>query len=694
MKIKNIAVRNFRRLESVQIGIEESETIFVGANNSGKTSATAAFRCFVDGKDFKVFDFSVARITDIDQFGSRVVESLMPAIELDIWFSIDINSIAFGRAFSLLPQLSEDFSSVGIRLRYENREHEAMLAEYETAYPINANGLRKRTLSQFLAIDGNLKRYYQITYHSIDSREEDVILTQLETNEGKRLLGELVRIDFVDAQRYIDDEDVSRGNRLSAAFATFYKKNLEQAEVSESAHAVIDDNNQKLTEHYRTTFQGIFDVIRGLGIPSVNDRDLRLVSSLSPEVALTGNTELFYVDAVRAHELPETYNGLGFKNLIYMAIQISHFHLQWMHTEKNRPLCQLIFIEEPEVHLHAQVQQVFISNIWKIVCNAAGEAGQESLIPQLIVTTHSSHILDAVDFPKIRYFRRCLIAGEERVDAQVLNASEVHSLRDFRPDAIGNVGDADYISEAEALQFLTKYLKLTHCDLFFADAAILVEGTVEKLLLPRMIERAAPGLRNKYLTILEVGGAYAHRFLGLMHFLNIPHLIITDLDSVEAGGTREVCIANAPGALTANGTLKAIFNLRDVAALSLLRFEQKVNVDEVRCVVFQTESNVEDEGSNMAMKARTLEEAFVFDNFPIFRNSHIKLGVTLPNDLQEAYECIHKRIKSSAFKKTEFALDILSSTDEWNTPSYIAEGLIWLESTLNRVAPVIAVPEA
>ena len=58
MKIKNIRIKNFRRLECVDIDIESDETVFVGANNSGKTSATAAMRCFIDNKDFKVHDFS------------------------------------------------------------------------------------------------------------------------------------------------------------------------------------------------------------------------------------------------------------------------------------------------------------------------------------------------------------------------------------------------------------------------------------------------------------------------------------------------------------------------------------------------------------------------------------------------------------------------------------------------------------
>ena len=133
-------------------------------------------------------------------------------------------------------------------------------------------------------------------------------------------------------------------------------------------------------------------VIKGLGVPSINDRVLKIVSSLSPETALKGSTDLLYVDPARSHELPELYNGLGFKNLIYMAIQAKDFHSQWARSVKNRPLCQIIFIEEPEVHLHVQVQQTFIKNIWEVIESSAKDEGASSLLPQLIVTTHSSHI--------------------------------------------------------------------------------------------------------------------------------------------------------------------------------------------------------------------------------------------------------------------------------------------------------------
>jgi putative ATP-dependent endonuclease of OLD family len=124
-----------------------------------------------------------------------------------------------------------------------------------------------------------------------------------------------------------------------------------------------------------------------------------------------------------------------------MAIQISHFHLQWMRTEEKRPLCQIIFIEEPEVHLHAQVQQTFISNIWSIIQKASKDAKEEHMVPQLGITTHSSHILDAVEFEKVRYFRRCALDGEDLATITTLNASKVLSLREFKPQKASTAGE-------------------------------------------------------------------------------------------------------------------------------------------------------------------------------------------------------------------------------------------------------------
>lgn len=686
MKITSIAIRNFRRLERVAIGFEEDETVFVGPNNSGKTSATAAFRCFLGGKDFRVYDLSVSKTSAIDAFGDGGDAESLPTIDLDLWFSIDPNHISFGRAFTLLPELSDELDRVGIRLKYQPRDPAKMREAYWAAYPASDDETRTRTLTQFLGTDPNLKQHYEIAYYSLDDSGKEEAETLLDNKDGRSLLKDLLRVDFVDAQRSMNDDEANRSSRLSTAFSAFYKKNLEQAEAEQSAYQVIDENNQKLTEHYETHFSGLMDVIKGLGVPSINDRELKIVSALSPLVALQGNTDLLYIDTERQHELPESYNGLGFKNLIYMAIQISHFHLQWMRIEQNRPLCQLIFIEEPEVHLHAQIQQTFISNIWNIISKAAIAAEQEDLVPQFVVSTHSSHILDAVDFAKVRYFERCELEGEDRQTVSTLNASRVHSLRNFQPEPVEVEGK--HIDPEEAKKFLLRYLKLTHCDLFFADAAILVEGTVEKLLLPKMIEKSASLLRIKYLSILEVGGAYTHRFEGLLSFLNIPYLVITDLDSVEPEGKHLACRGDHPDALTSNASLKMFFGINTVQQLLALDAKQKTDEGKDRCVAFQVGITVEEVGKSLLMIPRTIEEAFAFDNFAILRSGELDVGVDLPNDLEEAYQAIYERIKSSGFKKTDFALDVLASETEWVTPRYIAEGLRWLEQRLGKVEAV------
>ena len=111
-------------------------------------------------------------------------------------------------------------------------------------------------------------------------------------------------------------------------------------------------------------------------------------------------------------------------------------------------------------------QRIFIRNVLQLV---EGEKTGSAYQSQMVITTHSPHILYERGFQPIRYFRRQNVAGQQTTD--VLNLSAFY---DTYP------GERD---------FLQRYLKLTHCDLFFADAAILIEGNVERLLLPVMIEQ-------------------------------------------------------------------------------------------------------------------------------------------------------------------------------------------------------------
>jgi len=691
MKLSSISIRNFRRLSEVKIEFDTKETLLVGPNNSGKTSATAAIRSFLGNREFKIHDFSVPQISKMDLFNlsheddaevKKQIEEGLPSIELDLWFAIDTSSIAFGKVFALSSALSDDFSKIGVQCVYSCEDLGELWRTYQDAYPIDADldNKRAKSLSQFLEIDGNLKSHFGISFYSLEEGNETPRM--LEPALGRKTLKSLIRADFVDAQRNIDEESAARSNKLSEAFASYYRSNLTQADTVKEAVKVIDENNNRLTQHYEKNFAPLISRIKGLGVPSVNDRELKIVSSISSDSALKGNTNLFYRDPESSHELPESYNGLGFKNLVYMAVQIDHFHRQWINTEDDRPLCQVIFIEEPEVHLHAQVQQTFVKNMWEIL-NASTTDHEET--PQLAITTHSSHILETIDFSKVRYFRRCPLHDAEGKEAKIFNASEIHNLAHFQPEEITQ--DGKTLSSDEVLLFLQKYLRLSHCDLFFADAAILVEGSVEKLIIPKMIDKHTPVLNEKYLTILELGGAYAHRFGGLLQFLHIPYLIITDIDSVNPADNRKACPALTPGAVTSNATIKSYFSDDTIDALSKTKLPVHEQAEGLRFITYQRPRTLKVGEVDATFHGRTLEETFVFENLELFKSGSLSIGIEIPDTPEEISKDVYDRIRNNGFKKTQFALDLLISDVDWETPMYILIGLLWLNSKLTPPKP-------
>jgi hypothetical protein len=256
----------------------------------------------------------------------------------------------------------------------------------------------------------------------------------------------------------------------------------------------------------------------------------------------------------------------------------------------------------------------------------------------------------------------------------------VRSLRAFQPEAEDIDGKA--VSPADALAFLKRYLRLTHCDLFFADAVILVEGAAEKLLMPSMIEVCANRLRTIYLTVLEVGGAYAHRFESLLEFLRIPYVVITDLDSVAPSGYPRACRADVPGARTSNASLKKFCGKEKVSDLLAMTETEKADKAKDRFVAFQMDVLVKEKDVELTMRPRTLEEAIAYENFALLRTGKLSVDIPIPDTLPEAYEDIYNRVRSDDFKKTDFAMGLLASNATWTVPAYIAEGLSWLEKRL------------
>src|SRR4051812_23003285 len=78
MRIAFVEIQNFRKLKAVRIDLASEKTVFVGANNSGKTSAMVALRHFlVDPKRISIHDFTISNLLLLHEIGVAL-ENLDP----------------------------------------------------------------------------------------------------------------------------------------------------------------------------------------------------------------------------------------------------------------------------------------------------------------------------------------------------------------------------------------------------------------------------------------------------------------------------------------------------------------------------------------------------------------------------------------------------------------------------------------
>ncbi|PKV50846.1 putative ATP-dependent endonuclease of OLD family [Aquimarina sp. MAR_2010_214] len=732
MHLSVIRIQNFRRLRDVVIDLNDDISIFVGANNSGKTSVSQALQLFLSSsrEKFTLHDLSASSWPEIEAFERAEEGAELPEITIDFWFNVEAADLH--RVIDLLPGLSWQGNYVGIRIAFSSVDAIATKTRYEEAKASALAAMGEvneeqhfvpfpKSLTDFLTTE--LKQEYELCYYVLDYAKFDDNFKELEdysplqiipdkgamgkSRSGKDIINSLIRVDFLQAQRHLSDTSGgSRNEELSRHLSRFYKRNLDKRSDDYEAMRALSESEKLMNLHLEDVFSGTLKRLSSLGYPGLTNPSLKIMSDLNPSVLMSGQ------DGAQVHyvldgglTLPDKYNGLGFKNLIYMVVELLDLHNQWVDISENRPPLHLVFIEEPEAHLHTQLQQVFVNKILDILI----DDDTQNYSSQLILTTHSAHILYERGFKPIRYFRRESTGLQQ--STSVLNLSKFYT-----------------ITEEPIRDFLERYLKLTHCDLFFADAAILVEGNVERLLTPLMIEKEAPELKKAYLTILEIGGAYGYRFQSLIEFLGITTLIITDLDSVQGLAPEEApndgnaeeendlevdeyedideededgipkkgstCRVETEHAVTSNQTLiqwlpkeNTINNLLAASPESKIQVRSSEISATVK-VCYQNTVTLNREEENLQLAGRTLEEAFAFENLvwsQDISNKDLKLRVKSSDNptLEVTAERLHKRIHSKNFKKTDFALALLTKNiDEWVVPSYMREGLEWLKTEI------------
>lgn len=745
MRIEAVEIRNYRKLASVRLDLAGETTLLVGANNSGKTSALIALRSFLKqgisafskndltlSRWQQVNDIGLAWATDPRETPAGTWDGLLPS--LDVWLRVKDHEVH--RVSALIPTLDWDGGLVGVRFSLEPKEEGELARRFNEAW--NATETVKAgwrapggpTLEEDLSLWPDnlidfLTRHFQthltLRHYALDPNEfrepqHDRAVVQDLPEDAEPLstnpLQNIVLIDEINAQRGLSDNGesateptsgrISDTSKLSRQLGEYYTSHLDPADTPGpqdlNALQTIAIAQKDFDHRLREAFHEALNELTGLSYPGVTDPSIRVASKLSASESLKHESAVsFKLDstdspATQDMYLPEGQNGLGYQNLISMVFRLMSFRDRWMQvgkarrpkSEKSIQPIHLVLVEEPEAHLHVQVQQVFAKKAFQVLRNHPNLGSESELTTQLVISTHSSHIAHELPFESLRYFRR-LEAGTHGVNVPTSN--------------VINVGTT-FGTTLETQRFVTRYLSVQHADLFFADALILVEGSAERMLVPHFIQRNYAALHHAYVTMLEIGGSHAHRLQPLIDSLKIPTLVVTDLDPETSDGKNSPTQRRVEQT-TGNPTLKQWWeHSADIdTLLDTVSDDKIVSIDSQYAVRFayQTPVTVTLAGDRQEEALpSTFEDALIFENLAFFARLE---GPGLPNkiqnnlnegiDVSSVAAALHKALKTGS--KASLAMDIMVSDDfeSLKLPTYIDEGLAWLEQRVQKMDPAL-----
>ena len=631
MYLDKVEIHNFRLLEDVEFTFHRDSTLIVGKNNSGKTSLNEIFRKFDNlNNKLRIEDFNInsfEKFFDFFNLKSYDKDFELPAVSITFYLNYsDDSDLAVLSDFII--DLDDKINYVKILVKYsiKNSQKEKF---YESGKKLveKENGL-------IVFLKKELTNFFEYSVISIDPTDEsntkDIVIDRYKN---------LIQNNFIFAQRELDDNTHRESNILGKVlFDTVENKDL-------GANDKIEDHIQSIQSIAINNLDSsiktqLLPNLELFGYPGLNDPNIQTETLIETQNLIKNYTKICY-EGSKGIKLPENYNGLGSRNLIYILFRLKQFYDEFINKKELSGL-NLIFIEEPEAHLHPQMQEVFIKEINRLKDVFQKECGKKWPV-QFIVTTHSSHISNQADFESIRYFSK-------RPD----NRIEINDLKMFKD------------KNSENANFLHKFLTLTRCDLFFADKVILVEGQSEHILLPRMIKKFddenKTKLSNEYISIIEVGGAYAHKFYNFLEFIDTYCLVITDIDFIDGNNNNKKCFYEKNKELySSNHTIKNWFKDSEEPGYIEIDDSLKIGVKENRklMITFQLKN---DDG----IWPRSFEDAFILTNLDLF-------DLEAPSN-----KLIFDTANKHNTKKLDFAIKYGIENIQWNIPDYIIKGLEWL----------------
>ncbi len=428
MYLSKLKIKNFRQFNEFSMSLNKGLNILVGENNAGKSSAIDAIRLTLDTTSSEWVNLKSA------DFKSGTSE-----LQIQLKFE-ELSPLELGLFLEHLTseRLTEiaDNSCLFINLSAKitiNPFKKTQFIKTEIRSGINNDGP---------IIERDIKDYLATTYLK-PLRDAETELSAGRSSRLSQILGSNISLagDANSTQRIIEL--------------------LIQASQQIQADTAIQTTQNNIATLLNTlTFKAnVFTPLLSL----VGSKYYADMSEPEKSLALKSILEKLSLEL----DSSGIKHGLGYSSLLFMATEL-------MLIRQEEEQYSLLLIEEPEAHLHPQLQLKFINYL-----------KSENSNLQCILSTHSP-----------------VLASKASLESIILmQEGQAFPLR----KEYTALEDDDYI-------FLEKFLDSTKANMFFARGILLVEGIAEVVLIPKIAELLGLPLEDYGVSLVNANGLSRNRY--------------------------------------------------------------------------------------------------------------------------------------------------------------------------------------
>ena len=645
--------------DCVEVDVASDTTLIIGKNNAGKTTIITALDNLINHSNaFGANDFNYRYLQEY-LAGYDICNPPLWAPYIEFVLTIGLEEDSNDRISNLIPfMLVEDIedSELDICIRYEVEDFVYFQSEMKDLY---SEGKDKNAFSKFINLLHSTD--YVLKYYDKNMNKIDVDFK----------LSNLMELQCVKANHLKNDHCLTDAfnNIINYRYDHIFQK--EKKEVTKELEKINHELTENITKNHT-------DVIRSVlkKLISMERMGVDLSADITFDKLMKDLIKYEYIEDDA--NIPENQFGLGYTNLVMIIAAIMDYMERYPESSFNSKI-NLISIEEPETFMHPQMQELFIKNINEAI-RVLLFSKNKDVNSQIIITTHSSHILNSKIHSNNTFNNICYLYEDKRKAAVTnLNNKKV-------------MPNKDEDEKSEAFKFMKRHIKYKISELFFSDAAIFVEGFAEDMIIPYYIEKRE-GLRKHYISIFNINGAHGFLYKRLIEALGIPVLIITDLDiqrneeSGETDGQEEgkekvykqiSCLDNKK---TTNATIIDIYEKEDISAIPI--HIEKGNL----YLTYQGEIN--------GYYATSFEEAFILTNYdneitnellkelkPNIYKSIVGKKVEYEKNKENSYKWQMKLGKCKGEFASKLLYKVVNEELEERIPrlpEYISDGLDWIE---------------